>query len=285
MPSSIDLAARLSAVVTAQQDILAAVTDSDRVMQLVVQRIAEITQSDGAVIEIVDGDDMVYRAAAGNAAAHIGLRLAKSKSLSGRSVIENAVLRCDNVDLDPRVDGAACKAIGIRSMIVAPLLDGVEAIGALKTYSSRANAFEDLDAYTLQLFAGMTSSAMMLAGEFREHQASEERYRMLFERNVAGVFRTTRDGRILDCNDAFVRSLGYSSRAELLSHEAWELYHDRASREDVITRLDREGAMTNLCVNLKRRDGSRIIGLVNVSIIPGDEGPQLLGTMVVASEG
>lgn len=284
MPSSIDLAARLSAVITAQQDILAAITDADRVVQIVVDRIAEITQSTGAVIEIVDGDEMVYRAATGTASKHIGLRLNKQKSLSGLSVIEKAVLRCDNVDLDPRVDGAACRAIGVRSMIVAPLLNGTDAIGALKTYSSRANAFEDLDAYTLQLMAGMTSSAMMLAHEFHERQASEARYRMLFERNVAGVFRTTRDGRILDCNEAFVRSLGYASRDDLRERKAWDLYHERGTREDMIARLDREGAMTNYCVDLKRRDGSRFTGLVNITVIPGDGEQQLLGTMVVASE-
>ena len=37
---------------------------------------------------------------------------------------------------------------------------------------------------------------------------SERKYRLLFERNVAGVFLSRLDGRILDCNDAFVHMLG-----------------------------------------------------------------------------
>lgn len=285
MPSSIDLAARLSAVVAAQQEILSVVTDSDRVMQLVVARTKEITSSDGAVIEIVDGDDLLYRAATGQAAAHVGKRLAMKSSLSGEAVSTRSVVRCDNVDVDPRVDAAACYAIGIRSMIIAPLLHGSDAIGALKTYSSRRGAFEDLDAYTLQLLAGMTSSAMMLAAEFKERRASEDRYRLLFERNIAGVFRTTRDGRILDCNDAFVQSLGYSTREELLQHESWDLYHDRHDREQLLARLEREEAMTNICLHLKRKDGRPVTGLVNISLIPTDDGAQLLGTLVVAAEG
>src|SRR5438105_2639408 len=117
-------------------------------------------------------------------------------------------MRCDDTETDPRADRTACRAIGIRSMVIAPLMHRTEAIGALKAFAARENAFNDLDAYTLQLIAGFTSAALMLAREFRDRQASEERYRMLFERNVAGVFRTTRDGRILDCNDALVEYLG-----------------------------------------------------------------------------
>jgi PAS domain-containing protein len=33
-------------------------------------------------------------------------------------------------------------------------------------------------------------------------RASEERYRMLFEQNLAGVFRCAGNGRLLDCNNA-----------------------------------------------------------------------------------
>ncbi len=40
---------------------------------------------------------------------------------------------------------------------------------------------------------------------------SEQRYRSLFERNLAGVFITTWDGRILDCNQAMAGILGFES--------------------------------------------------------------------------
>src|SRR6185437_12458770 len=47
---------------------------------------------------------------------------------------------------------------------------------------------------------------------------SETRYRLLFERNPAGVYRCTVDGKLLDVNDAFARIFGYSSRDELLQY-------------------------------------------------------------------
>ena len=48
MPSSLDLAGRLSAVVVLQQEILAVATDPDKVTQRVVSRVPELTNGDGA---------------------------------------------------------------------------------------------------------------------------------------------------------------------------------------------------------------------------------------------
>ena len=281
MPSSLDLAGRLSAVVALQQEILSVASDADKIMQRIVTRMPELTGGSGAVIELVEGDQLVYRAASGSAASHVGNKLPMSGSLSGEAVRQRALMRCDDSETDSRADRAACRTIGIRSMIVAPLMHRSAAIGALKTFAPLSNAFNDLDAYTTQLLAGMTSSALMLAHEFRERQASEQRYRMLFERNIAGVFRTTRDGHILDCNDAFVEYLGYSSRAELLERQSWDLYPQRSDREEFLEILSRQQVMRNIRMHLKKKDGSQMTGLVNVSVIPSDEGDfQLLGTLV-----
>src|SRR5438093_4418949 len=281
MPSSMELAARLSGVVSAQQEMLSVLNDPQQVMQLAVNRTPDVTNSAGAVVELAEGDQLVYRAASGPAARHIGLRIPIDDSISGSSIIEQRPIRCDDVDLDPRVNSAAARMIGIRSLIVAPLMHGEKAVGVLKTFSHKTNTFDDLDTYTLQLLAGMTSAALMEAHEIRARQASEERYRMLFERNVAGVFRTTLDGRILDCNDALAAYLGYSSREDLLAHEVWDLYPQRSDREKYLGELRRDRALTNRRLPLRRKDGSSIMGLVTASLIPADGGEsQVLGTMV-----
>src|SRR5206468_7936087 len=114
--------------------------------------------------------------------------------------------------------------------------------GEVETFATTAHAFDDLAAYTLQLLGGMTSGALMVARIFREKHDSEARYRMLFERNIAGVFRTTRDGRILDCNSAFAGALGYASREELLTLEPCDLSSQRDERETVLATLHRAQA-------------------------------------------
>jgi len=281
--SSLELAGRLSAVVQTQQEVLSAITDLEKVMALVVERTPEVTSGSGAVIELVEGDQLVYRAASGAAREHLGLRLPFAGSLSGLAVTEKEIMRCDDTEMDSRVDGAACRRIGIRSMLIAPLLEGDVAVGVLKTFSSRPNTFGDLDVYALQLLAGMASGGLTQARTFRELEASESRYRLLFDQNVAGVFRSTLDGRMLDCNDALVQFLGYDSRDDLLSHRAEDFYHQPAAREDVLQLLQENRAMINLRVALKRKDGTSLLGLVNASLVPGENGePQLLGTMVEA---
>jgi PAS domain S-box-containing protein len=259
MPSSVELAARLSGVVSVQQDILAVINDPERVMEVVTARTPDLIGASGAVIQM---------------AGRIEL-----DDLAAACVRERRTMRSDDVESDPRADADA----GICSLIITPLVHGNAAIGVLKAYSAKRNAFDDLDAYTLQLIAGMTSAALMQAHEFRERQISEARYRMLFERNVAGVFRTTLDGRFLDCNDALVCFLGYNSREELLAHPTWDLYHQRSDREQFLSELQRNRSLTNLRIHLKKKDGTSVTGVVNASILPADNGEaQVLGTFVEA---
>jgi PAS domain S-box-containing protein len=283
MATSLELAGRLSAVVETQQEVLAAIRDLEKVMALVVERVPAVTSGSGAVIEMVHDDELVYRAASGAAKAHVGIHLPFAGSLSGVAVTTKSMVRSDDTENDPRVDVEACRRIGIRSMVIAPLLEADVAVGALKTFSSRPNGFDELDEYALQLLAGMASGALTQARTFRALEASEARYRLLFDRNVAGVFRSTSDGRMLDCNDALVYYLGYGSRDELLARPAWDLYHDRATREELVELVRQHGALLNARVVLKRKDGSSMLAVVSAALVPGERGEtHLLGTIVEA---
>jgi len=64
---------------------------------------------------------MVYRAAAGQLAPHIGLRLKAATSLSGRCVAHGTIMHSTDTETDPNVDLAACRMVGARSMVVCPL--------------------------------------------------------------------------------------------------------------------------------------------------------------------
>ena len=77
----------------------------------------------------------------------------------------------------------------------------------------------------------------------------EERYRILFERNVAAIVISTPQGRIVDCNDAFTRICGFDSRAEVLAHTAWDFYINRLDRDAVIS----ESRVVENCVGEELR--------------------------------
>ena len=110
-----------------------------------------------------------------------------------------------------------------------------------------------------------------------------DRYRVLFERNVAGIILTNADGRILDCNEPCARIFGFDSRDELLAHSAWDFYFDRVDREALIQRLRRQRRncrAEEVC--LRGRNGVPVWVLATRTVVSLAEGrPELLqGTLI-----
>jgi diguanylate cyclase (GGDEF)-like protein/PAS domain S-box-containing protein len=101
-------------------------------------------------------------------------------------------------------------------------------------------------------------------------RASERRYRDLFERSAAGLYRTTPEGRLLECNSALARMLGYASREEVLKLTSSDFYFDRAERESFLKDLHDKRALVNCEVQLKRRCGTPLWGLLNERLISGE---------------
>ncbi len=112
--------------------------------------------------------------------------------------------------------------------------------------------------------------------------ASEERYRSLFERHIGGLFRNSVEGKILDCNDAFARILGYSSRWDLIGRDAVELYFDVAERERAIAELREFASLSDRELCMRRRDGSAVWVSATESLQPGVGGePDFLEGSIV----
>jgi PAS domain S-box-containing protein len=110
-------------------------------------------------------------------------------------------------------------------------------------------------------------------------QESEERYRMLFQRNLAGVYRASLEGQILDCNEACSRIFGFSSPSDLVGQDAADLYPNPAARGAFTTRLQERGSLTNFEHCLKRKDGTPVWILETATLIEdGDQ--QIEGTMI-----
>ncbi|RPJ15716.1 MAG: PAS domain-containing sensor histidine kinase [Desulfobacteraceae bacterium] len=115
---------------------------------------------------------------------------------------------------------------------------------------------------------------------------SEEKYRLLFERNLAGVYRTTIDGKFLDCNDAYARIYGYQSREEIMKVPVVEFYPSPKSREEFIAALQSNGTRQNLENRRLRKDGSTIWLLENASLVPDKDGnlTEIEGTLIDITE-
>ena len=66
---------------------------------------------------------------------------------------------------------------------------------------------------------------------------TEQRYRLLFENSLDGIYTSTPEGRFIDANPALVRMLGYESKEDLLSISIPEdVYVSESDRPDVTQR-------------------------------------------------
>ena len=103
-----------------------------------------------------------------------------------------------------------------------------------------------------------------------ELRRSEERYRKLFEANLAGVYLTKLDGTILDFNDTMMKMLGYDSREEVFQHRSPEFYADPEFRKELIYLLQRDGIVPGKEALLQRKDGSPLYALGAAVLLTDD---------------
>lgn len=228
-------AIRLNEIITTQCQLAAAKLDLEAFMKLVVYRMDMLTQASGSVVEMVDGDEMVFRAASGVAIEHLGLRLSQANSISGLCVETGQLLRCDDTDSDDRVDRLACVRIGVRSLVVAPLFHEGRVIGVLKSMAGTPYAFGARDMQTLQLMSGLIGSAIAHQVEFNAKQsllnelsvavaamqAHERRTEVIVESSHDAFVGIDEANRITDWNGAAERTFGWT-RSEAIGRSLAE---------------------------------------------------------------
>jgi PAS domain S-box-containing protein len=112
----------------------------------------------------------------------------------------------------------------------------------------------------------------MFSAQALELQASELRYRLLYENNLAGMYRSTFDGKILECNQAFARIFGYESREECVRHPVTDLYDSPEDRQSLIAKLKEDGKLVGFEIRLRRPDGRTLWVLVNAMLLAGKAG-------------
>ena len=228
-----DDAARLRAIIECQREIMACGPDRERVMRLITERVRELTCASSAFIELREGEQMVYHAAAGSAAGSLGMRLSLNGSLSGRCVLEERMLYCLDTELDPDVDLAACRKLGLRSMVVMPLRHGKKVIGVLKVAAARVSAFSEEHMATLELMTGFLGAALAHASEHEAAQRAAEMFESAFSHAAVGMALVDLDGHWTRVNNALCQMLGYS-RAELLQLDFQRITHPDDLAEDLV---------------------------------------------------
>lgn len=137
--------------------------DIGNIMDIVVHRAQIITDAEGASMELVENNELVYRATSGVLEKFLGLRLYVENSLSGECIKMRVPLISHDIESDERVNKSACREMGIRSMIVIPLIYNTEVVGILKVISNKVEHFMNKDVDILQLMSGLIAAEMSQA--------------------------------------------------------------------------------------------------------------------------
>ncbi len=146
----------------------------DEVLQLVAERALAITGADGVAVALAQDNAIVCRASAGSIVPDPGVRLDPNSGFSGECLVSGRIVRCDDVDTDPRVNLAVCRRLGVRSMLAVPLSAKQNVVGLLEAFSGEPYGFNDSDVRSLNLLAELILSAMKPEEEDRLREISRQ---------------------------------------------------------------------------------------------------------------
>ena len=132
----------------------------DEVLQLICDRALAITQADAILIALEEGSKLICRAAAGTLIGDRGTQLAAESEILQDSLDSGRLLRCDDCDVDARVDLDLSRQIGARATVLVPLRGQRARLGVLQAFSMVPYAFSDDDVRCFDLFGELVLSAL-----------------------------------------------------------------------------------------------------------------------------
>jgi hypothetical protein len=131
----------------------------DEVLQLVTECALSLTGATGAALAFLTDDKMICRAQAGAPAPPLGAPVDTRQGLSGECVRTGLLVSCEDMENDPRVDPEIGRALGIGSLMAAPIMDDSRVLGLLEVFSPRPRAFTEAHAAVLGRLIEMIPAA------------------------------------------------------------------------------------------------------------------------------
>ncbi len=191
---------QLIQIIDIQNHLSSSELNSRKILEEIVTHAQKLTNSEGAVVEMVEGDQLNYFSACGTASGFVGTKISLDGSLSGLALSQDKILVCDDSENDSRVNREACRKIGVRSMILAPFKHKGKAFGVLKVISSHPHSFQASQVTGLEILSGFLASRIGQAWEFEEKQKLQEkaeaatRAKTEFLANMSHEIRTPLNG-------------------------------------------------------------------------------------------
>jgi diguanylate cyclase (GGDEF)-like protein/PAS domain S-box-containing protein len=226
---------RFSSIIATQYDIVKAKLDLNRLLNLTVERVQKLTGAAGAAIGMAEGETLVWR-------TRKAKRLEKAEdnvesSFAQKCLLSGEIVYCPDLKAAARTDETLATDLPIRSIIAIPLHHNQKVTGVLIAHSNETYAFGERNMQTLQLMAGLISTAIEHASEFEEKQAllaertsaltalqdSEARFKAFMDNTPAVAFMKDVEGRRVWVNNTYEKRF-QKSLADLIGKTDFDLY-------------------------------------------------------------
>jgi GAF domain-containing protein len=219
----------------------------DDVHQRILMQTMQALQVETAAIGMIEGDQLVYRAAAGhNAGNLIGRKIALGQGIAGTAAREGRGVVVSNVSQDKNYREADRFGGGeLRALVVAPIQSPMGVIGVIEAINPIANSFDPDALLVMTGIGGLAGTSIQNAQFFEKLQAAHQRYRELFEDSIDPMLITDWDGNILEANRQAMLLTGHQHDYE--QHRAGSQDRQRCRRSSRRTPLGASRGRTRIC--------------------------------------
>jgi len=113
----------------------------------------------------------------------------------------------------------------------------------------------------------------------------ENKYKVVFDKNPAGLYSISLDGIILDCNFSFATMMGFDSPEELKGTNVIHLYSEPELRNDFLQKITELKEINNYEIVLRRKNGEVIVCLENSFLLEEANQPQTISGAIIQITG
>ena len=266
---------RQARVMTALAEGAAAMNASLR-MEDVYQRILiqtmQALQVETVALGMIDGEQLIFRAAAGHNAGNIvGRKIALGDGIVGTAAREGRGIVVSDISQDKNYsDADKFGGVEMRAVVIAPIQSQGRTIGIIEAINPIANAFDPDALLVMTGIGGLAGTTIQNAELFERLRAAHQRYRELFEDSIDPMLITDWEGHIVEANRQAMLLSGYSGD-ELHSLTIDRLHNIHWNRTGVAFETLRENRTCSYESTLNRQDNTRVPVEIHARRVEFDE--------------
>ena len=132
---------QLSALQAIRSEVQHLGNNVDAILQLITDCALHLTGASGAALAFLTDGRMICRGRAGEPSPPLGAPVDVKHGLTGECVRSGLLISCEDLGNDPRVDPEVGRALGIGSLMAAPIVSDFAVVGLLEVFSPQPHTF------------------------------------------------------------------------------------------------------------------------------------------------